>query len=339
MNRPRFAIVAFAAGTALLLGTGASHALSTSSTVLSDLRISLIDLDTADGITPSVTLDAGSAGNAEVAALAPGVDAHWSNQGSGPFGPTSAAGELLGTGGSASISGDPLGAGATFSTSAVAGLEDFSGSGLATTGGLLTLSPHTEVGFTGHAAVTWQASEPQAAAFGEVDLHLTTDLLSAQSLRQLDYFTAGYYPAAPSDSLSGFAEGDLWVAYANTSDDPVVLAYSIFLETNANAVGVPLTPPPVPEPGGASLALAGLVVAGLSTWRRRGGAVRGLHFRPCQADSLQVGAAALMMSRTSGGTSPAPVSWRTSSTSSVPRPDGARSAQEIASSSDPASMM
>jgi hypothetical protein len=37
MNRLRFAIVAFAAGTALLLGSGASHAVSTSSTVLSDL--------------------------------------------------------------------------------------------------------------------------------------------------------------------------------------------------------------------------------------------------------------------------------------------------------------
>ena len=270
MNRPRFAIVALAAGTALLLGSGASHAVSTSSTVLSDLRISLIDLDTADGITPFVTLDAGSASNAEVAALAPGVDEHWRNQGNGPFGPTSAAGELLGTGGSASISGDPLGAGATFSTSAVAWLEDFSGSGLAATGGLLTLSPHTEVGFTGHAAVTWQASEPQAAAYGEVDLHLTTDLLSGPSLRQLDYFTAGYYAAAPSDSLAGFAEGDLWVAYANASDDPVVLGYSIFLETNANAVGVPPVPPPVPEPSGASLALAGLLAAGLSTWRRRG---------------------------------------------------------------------
>ena len=270
MNRPRFALVAFAAGTALLLGSGASHALSTSSSVLSNLSISLIDLDTVDGITPSVTLDSGSASNAEAVALAPGVNEHWSNQGSGPFGPTSAAGELLGTGGSASISGEPLVAGATFSTSAVAWLQDFSGSGLATTRGLLTLSPHTEMGFIGHAAVTWQASEPEAAAYGEVDLYLTTDLPSAQDLRQQDYFTAGYYPAAPSDSLAGIAEGDLWVAYANTSDDPVVLAYAIFVVTNANEVGVPFTPPPVPEPGGAVLALAGLVAAGLSTWRRRG---------------------------------------------------------------------
>ena len=271
MNRPRFAIVALAAGTVLLLGPGAGHALSTSSTVLSDLRISLIDLDTGDGITPTVTLDPGAASNAEAAAFAPGVDERWSHPGSGPFGPTSAAGELLGTGGSASISGDPSGTGATFSTSAVARLEDFSGRGLASTGNQLTLSAHTEVGFTGHAAVTWQASEALAAAYGEVDLYLTTDVPSAQDIPQLAYFTAGYYGADPSLALAGFAEGDLWVGYANTSDDPVVLTYQIFVDATASEVGVPITLPPVPEPGGAPLVLAGLVAAGLSTWRRRGG--------------------------------------------------------------------
>jgi hypothetical protein len=76
-------------------------------------------------------------------------------------------------------------------------------------------------------------------------------------------------PAAPSDSLAGFAEGDLWVAYANTSDDPVVLTYAIFAETNANEVGVPSTPPAVPGPGGASLALAGLVAVDLAPTRPR----------------------------------------------------------------------
>mgnify|MGYP007130738235 CR=1 FL=1 len=55
-------------------------------------------------------------------------------------------------------------------------------------------------------------------------------------------------------------------------------------------------------------------------------------------DALHVGATLAMLSRSSGGMSSAPVSWRISSTSSVPIPTGQRRAHSMASSRELTSM-
>jgi hypothetical protein len=275
MIRQSFApiAIAIAAAAALMLAASSSHALSVSSAKLSDLRITLADLDAGDAVAPSVTLAPDAYSVAQAFTFAPGANSSWGNQGTGPFAPVSAAGELEGTGGAASISGDPFGAGSTFASSAHGRPGDFGGGGLATVDtqpsgwNLLTLSPHTEIAFTGHAEVSWLASALLASAYGQMNLVLIENPLAAPIVSSRDEFDAGYF--GNPVSLSGFAQDDLSVTYANTSNDAVVLAYAIFVESNASEVGLPLVP--VPEPSGASLTLAGLVTAGWAAWRRRQG--------------------------------------------------------------------
>jgi hypothetical protein len=276
MNRRSSASIAIALGTAAsLLAAGSSHALSVSSATLSDLRISMVDLDPGDGNAPFVMLAPDDRSVVDAYVYSPGANGNWSNEGGSAFGSVSAVGDLQGTGGDASITGDPFAVGgATFATRAHARPDDFGGGGLAGISSgtysnlaFLTLSPHTALTFSGHALVSWQASAVQASAYGSVDMWMIENLSTLEIIQQ-DHFLAGYYGAPPPVSLGGVAEDDLSMSYTNASDANVVLAFEIFVESNASETDLPPVST-VPEPDNAALMLAGVFAVTLSAWRRR----------------------------------------------------------------------
>jgi hypothetical protein len=245
-----FSVHALLAAAALLVA-GAAHAQSTA-TATYGFQILLTDLDPSDGIDPSVTLDPASRSSAF--ASSSGTGASWQQQGDSAFGPVSAGGQVDGTGGSASFSGDPFGAGATLLASAAGGPSLDVGSAVTAASSLFTLSPHTEVTFSGVATADWNASNPNAAAYDEIDVNsyrVNGDFLD---LDWMGYVVGGYYGTG-FGPLSGSTPGSLGFTFDNLSDDPIALAFQIAVYANASEFEFVL--PPVDEPGGGILLLAG----------------------------------------------------------------------------------
>jgi hypothetical protein len=264
MHRSSLSVtLAVALSSAALTG----HAESVASTTLSEFRITVVDLDPLDGVAAGATLDPLARSTALAGFASPGANTFWLSEGTGAFGPASISGILdgTGTGGAASISGDAEGSGVTFAANAVgasswgAGLgETYVGNGQAS----LTLTPHSQVSFAGLAAVTWQASDPHASAYGSVDMTFLVD----STLVDRDRFAAGYGAGVPS-SPGGTAGQAMTIDFSNTSDAPVVLWFAIDVVAAASEIDVVASP--VDEPAGASLLLAGALPAWLAFARRR----------------------------------------------------------------------
>ena len=247
-----------------LLAVGPAHAASTATSTLSDFHIVLTDLDPSDGVAPSVTLDPQSRSTVSASATLMDAVTSWTQQGDSAFGAVSAGGELDGSGGSASFAGDPFGAGAQIVASATGGPSLAVGTSAAdipTPPDLPTqfvLSAHTQVTLWGYTTVDWSADTPDAAAFGEIDLGLTSN----GDAITLDYATAGYYGDGYG-ALSGSTPGGVMVTYANDSDAAVPVGYYVGVFANAGELEMAI--PPVDEPAGAGLLLAGLSLL----WRVR----------------------------------------------------------------------
>ena len=268
-NVPTVALAA-----ALALGAPAVHATSVSSTILSDFRITLVDLAPGDGIAASIALDPLSRSTALAGAVSPGANSFWMNQGNSVFDPVSVSGILggEGTGGAASFAGDPFGAGATLATSAVAQPSFAEGVGEAYIDtqpsgfNTITVGAHTQVSFSGLASLVWNASVPGAAAYGDVSMSFMQDAPGGPVVVDQDEFAAGWVPSGGS-TLAGAASDTVSIAFMNTSDDAVVLDYFINVFAGASEIDLPS----VDEPGRLALLLAGLMpLLGFAARRRVG---------------------------------------------------------------------
>ena len=267
MHRPSLSLtLAVALSSAALPG----HAESVASTTLSDFHITVVDLDPSDGVVASATLDPMAQSTALAGFASPGANTFWVSQGTGAFGAATISGILdgTGTGGSATISGDAEGAGATFATHAVGASnwgvgvgETYVGNGQAE----LTLTAHSQVSFEGLGTVTWQAGDPNAAAYGGIDMIFFVD----SALVDRDQFAAGYGTTTTSPPIpaAGTASQAVAISFSNTSDAPVILSFAI--DVNAAASEIDVVASPVDEPGGAALLLAGALPAWLAIMRRR----------------------------------------------------------------------
>ena len=258
---------------AVLACAGAANATSTATSTFGDFHIGLTDLDPSDGVAPSVSLDPQSRSQATASAGAGFIDpvVEWTAQGDSAFGAVASAGDLAGTGGSASFAGDPMGAGAVISASAHGGpsLDVGSASALVVTPSfynLLVLSPHTEVTLGGNVTLDWSASNPAAAAHGEVDLDFYTLDSGGEDVVSQQYATAGYYGGGDG-ALSGSTSSALFATYDNASDAPAVLGY--YVAAFASASELETVPPPVDEPAVAVLLLAGVALLQRVMRRRR----------------------------------------------------------------------
>ncbi|MEP6505017.1 MAG: PEP-CTERM sorting domain-containing protein [Betaproteobacteria bacterium] len=272
MPRNTFPPIALAA--TLTLCATAGQAASVSSTTLSDLHITLLDLTPGAGVDPFIALDPLSRSTALAGAVAPGASTYWMNQGLGAFDPVSVSGIFAGegTGGAASFAGDPFGAGATLATSAVAQPSFLQGVGEAyidtQPSGFNTIAvgAHTQVSFSGLAWLTWNASDPRAAAYGDVSMSFMRDAPGGLVVVDQDEFAAGWLPGGGS-TLTGAAADTVGIEFMNDSDEAVVLDYFVNVFAGASEVDVP--PIAVDEPGRLALLLAGIAPVLLALRRRR----------------------------------------------------------------------
>ena len=255
---------------AALLVAGPARALSTETSTLV-FGIALSDLDPSDGIAPSLTFDPQSRSTVFAGEASSTSSASWTQQGDSAFGPVSTSGELGGTGGAASFSGDPFGAGAQMTASAFGGPSLDVGSSAAYVDtppdgqGRFMLGAQTEVTLFGSVELDWNASNPYAAAYGEADLGLWRVVGDDRDLLDLRYVVGGYYGLGDG-ALSGSTPGSMWITFDNATDAPVTMGYGLTLFANASELEMVL--PPVDEPADAALLLAGLSTLLWGTRRR-----------------------------------------------------------------------
>ena len=267
LSFPAHALLAAAA----LLAASPARALSTETSTL-DFSIWLRDLDPSDGVAPSLTLDPRSHSTVVAREDSSITSASWSQQGDSAFAPVSISGELDGTGGAASFAGDPFGGGAHIVASAVGGPSLDVGSSVAYVDtspdglGGFVLGPQTEVTLSAWVTIAWSASNPGAATFGEADLAMWQVVGDRQDNFEQRYVTGGYYGGGDG-ALSGSTPGAMWITFGNGSNAPVVMGYE--LDLFANASELEMVPPPVDEPAGAALLLAGLSTLLWRVRRRR----------------------------------------------------------------------
>jgi len=270
--KPSFPAPALLAAAALL-ACGHAHAQSTATATFS-FAIQLTDLDPSDGIAPGIVLD--PLARSSVIASSSGTGIAWSGQGDSAFGAASTGGQVGGTGGSASFAGDPLGAGATVVASATSGPAlDIGSARAAVDPGvdalgytMFTLTPHTEFTLSGIGTAAWNASNPGAAAYDEIDVAFARqDGAGGLDLLGMGDVVGGYYGTG-FGPLSGVSGGLLGFTFDNDSDVAVFLGFQMALYATASESDFVL--PPVDEPAGAAeLAAGAALLGGLALRRRR----------------------------------------------------------------------
>jgi len=260
---PAHALLAAAA----MLAAEPARALSTASVTLANFQVSLADLDASDGVAPSVVFDPRLRSTVTVVDPA---DSYAQQQGDAPFGPVTFGADFNGTGGAGSFSGDPLGAGATIASSA----EGNDGYATGWSGASLTapafgstefvVSARTEVTFSGDVSLDWSDSSTAAATYSFAELRLWRNIADGQDFIGDDVVATAYYgDGAPSGTLSA----PLRMSFANNTDEPEAISFSLFL--SSHATDRESYPSPVDEPAGAALALAGAALALCRLRRRR----------------------------------------------------------------------
>lgn len=271
MHRSLPAHVLFAA-TALLAASPAL-ALSTVTSTLADFHIALTDLDPTDGVAPTLTLDPQSRSTVIPSEISVRGTKSWMQQGDSAFGSVSSSGDLDGTGGSASFAGDPFGAGAEIAASATGDTPLDVGASEAYVNappfgqGAFVLGPQTEVTFFGSVSIDWSASDVGAATYGEVDLSFWRIVGADVDFVAYGNVTGGYYGEGRG-ALTGSTSNSLAITFDNDSDASVDMGYQVAVFANASEIET-LPPPPVDEPAGVALLLAGVATV-LWGVRRRG---------------------------------------------------------------------
>lgn len=245
---------------AAVFAAGPACASSTATTTLSAFQIWVSDLDLSDGVAPALTLDPQAHSYVVPDIRSIFSDTAWPQQGDTAFGAVSSGGQVGGSSASASFAGEPFVAGATIAANAQGGspLDVASAAAYVLTDSgqdVLILGAHTGVAFGGDVTIAWNADNPAASAFGEVDLAFSTGPGSPVSVDILRYVTGGYYGGSSDGALSGSTSSPIIVWYENDSDSPLALAYEVFVY--ANASDLEMVPPPVDEPRSGLMLLAG----------------------------------------------------------------------------------
>ena len=270
MHRSLPAHVLFAA-TALLAASPAL-ALSTVTSTLADFHIALTDLDPTDGVAPTLVLDPQSRSTVIPSEVSASGTTSWMQQGDSAFGSVSSSGDFHGTGGSGSFAGDPFGAGAEIAASATGDTSVDIGASEAYVDtppfgqGAFVLGAQTEVTFFGSVSIDWSASNPRAATYGEVDLSFWRIVGVDEDFVAQGNVKGGYYGDGGS-ALTGSASNALAITFDNDSDASVDMGYQVAVF--ANAFEFETVPPPVDEPAGVAVLLAGVATV-LWGVRRRG---------------------------------------------------------------------
>lgn len=268
------------AAAALTLAATSAFADASADARLTDLTITLFDLNPADGIAPSVSFASGSAGTSLATALGstqlPTYYDSAAQYGGTAFGSASAATTPNpSVGATGIVAGDPTVGSGLLSSSAFARPAGFAyGEGDAYIGNgggsvTFTLSPDTVLVITGHATANSFAdlSSPyeasQAYAYLSLEGYVAGGLQSSHSGLAELAGNNGQYPTTAS------GQSDLAVSFVNgsatTSATGGFLGY-----VSAYAQSSPPPTPPIPEPSTGALWLVGLAALGMAARRRAG---------------------------------------------------------------------
>ena len=255
---------------AILIACCSGASASTAEASLSGLHIQLIDLDATDGIAPSITFQSLQGGS--FIAAESGTPANFLTDvhaGGAPFGSASSTSMQGLASAFAALSGDAYGTGAAASASASSSL--FGAYGASTVqlgdGGIysaFTLSPETRLVISGNASASVMSTIDDAHA----------DTWASVFLKLTDFTGVDHqsYGAAEAEQFSTFGA----TPFTTTDARHIEVSFDNFATSAADgiffgsvdAAASDLAPSSVPEPAGATLALAGLAVLGLRGRKR-----------------------------------------------------------------------
>ena len=242
----------------LMAGVVPAMADATASAQLSNFGLQLIDLDPNDGIAPWIDLT-----RLDSHAFAFGGNGAFAADGTSVFGAVSADSAGAGTSATAAISGDLLAGGVAHADASTlaAYAQAFINAGTFGMSPTFTLSPHTELVFTGSADVA--ASIGAGGGLSEADVELGLSGPAPDFLFDHDYRSAIAFDGGAHGASS---QGDLSVSFSNVGDVAVDGTFYVYVMAIASNV------PPVPEPANWALmlgAMGGLAMA-LRRRARRG---------------------------------------------------------------------
>ena len=246
---------------AILIGatglSGGAYAQTASSAWLGGINFQLIDLDTHDGITPSLTFDRYSSTSASVAPVAgSGLTSTNSTSSTALWTAIASANSALGATTSASIKALDLAAAGT-----IFGTGEYESKAFQQ--GLFILSPNTELVLAGH-----------ASAYVNGSLTLPENTSASVSVQVVDTQDGVAY-----DQIASYSNGAFSYDHLPTSvNDSFTLHFfnngseAIYgtMETYAVATGSVTGISPVPEPEMFGMLLGGLALFGVARSRKQG---------------------------------------------------------------------
>jgi hypothetical protein len=249
------------AAVALAVGAPQAFANATASSTLTNLSFKLIDLDTTDGVTPTITFTdtSGSHLRSWATTTHPVVSANDSQLGNGVAGAATSSSTAGGFAtGSVTLAGDPFeGSGSAHSHASAQAAGASEGFAVAFFGNswqynAFTLSAHTELLISVDALLTADAPDAATSDGAHASLRLTlasVDGDAPQFSEQLLHADAGGFFYPTSDIKSGHLE----VSFSDISDVSMNGQFYGFVQSLADSQA-----PAVPEPASGALLLAGL---------------------------------------------------------------------------------
>ncbi|MEP6789938.1 MAG: PEP-CTERM sorting domain-containing protein [Ramlibacter sp.] len=259
--------VVAAIAAAALVAVASPALASTADATLSNFQIHLVDLNTSDGIAPSVVFQ-NFQGGSFVAAESGTSTNHFTDVHAGgiPFGDAASTSVLGTASGEASLSGDPFGAGGTVRASATASqLGTFGASTVWLGDGnnyvSFTLSADTRLVISGDASVSVMSTidDPSADAWASVFLKLTdytgVDNASTGGAVAEQFSTFGGTPFPTTDARH------VEISFDNLDTRSADGIFFGSVDASTSSLST------VPEPAG--LAMFGLAALGLVGLRRR----------------------------------------------------------------------
>jgi hypothetical protein len=266
----------------LLIASGSAWCSASTSAVITNFRVQLVDLDPADGITPSISFDpyGASTAQSDVYALMPSViSLDQSNSSTSPFAPVIAMVSSGSATGFSSIFGDAFGSGAVVSTSA---RTDATGGNSISEGTVgfanqveihrFTLSPETGLVISGEATFTASTAHDQATEQADTGLYLSIGDTNGNFGPDGSWINTGIY-ADQSTTQPQTLSTSFQIFYDNASTLSYDGAVGGYLGSYAASTG-PLLAAAVPESSTTTLLLAGLAAFACRLRRREAAAQR-----------------------------------------------------------------